>query len=888
MNYTVTTIVFLSLITFTPPTLAVNHALLIGVSHYENFPAQSLNGPKNDVKLMRKVLLNRGFDKNNIYILADGVTIEQPTKENILKALDDLIQTVEKDDFVYLHFSGHGSQQPVAKDKSRTEPDGRDEIFLPRDAGDWNDEIGLVENAIVDDEIKDYLQKLRQKGAFVWVVFDSCHSGTMTRAPLPIVKNVRDRYVDPIKVLKIPSEKFKTSQTQSRTMSRGSPEEAILERTETDLTDHFVAFYAAQTTETTPEIPLPLAKPRETYGLFTYTVAELLENSNNITYHQAAQLILNRYAAYNISKGPTPLFEGSLDTTVFGKIQGKVPQQWLIEPDDGQLKINAGQLHQLAEGSILAIVKGPASDEILGYLEITHADIFTSELKSIEYKQKPALALEEIPQGAYTRLIAPKLSFALPVALPPEPKGDIDEKEARARQVLTDLAQGQYKTCLKTEPGNEACVRIRWVDANSTSAYLRLFLKFNKLWLLPSDAQWIELGDNKTASIRLDKTESELRETLIDSLRRIARVRNLLYLADLVRETGKNDPDFKINVDFCSKEKNHDDNQPVCESPNASLFPIVKHYQNKLPLVSTDPSKDTAIKFSLENSSRKYTDLTLLYIDSQYGMQIIFPKPLESSRIEAHGQIKNAIREINVNMTAGKEYLILISTQAKSNREETRFDFLSQESIPLSRRGLSELYDLLSAAVFGVDWEPRLIRGKSLEQASIQVFSWRKVLPGAVDMALDHLLREGEQAYDASNYSAALEKWQAGLEKARENDYPRYLSIFLGQVGLVHKKNEQFQQALSAFQEALEIRRKLYDIQGEIKSLINLGEIHLELQHYEQACEFFEKTLAIIDEIKKDDKRRIADNLYRLGDIYFELAQYEPGRKCYQRARILR
>ena len=122
------TIVLLSLLVFTLPTLAGEYyALLVGVSDYDNPAIQPLNGPKNDVKLMQQVLLKKGFEKKNIKILADGVTIK-PTRHNILTALTDLTKTVGKGDFVYIHFSGHGSQQP-AQEKSLDEPDGYDEIF---------------------------------------------------------------------------------------------------------------------------------------------------------------------------------------------------------------------------------------------------------------------------------------------------------------------------------------------------------------------------------------------------------------------------------------------------------------------------------------------------------------------------------------------------------------------------------------------------------------------------------------------------------------------------------------------------------------------------------------------------------------------------------------
>ena len=38
-----------------------------------------------------------------------------------------------------------------------------------------------VPNALMDDEIGAALDAIRDKGAFIWAVFDCCHSGTATR-----------------------------------------------------------------------------------------------------------------------------------------------------------------------------------------------------------------------------------------------------------------------------------------------------------------------------------------------------------------------------------------------------------------------------------------------------------------------------------------------------------------------------------------------------------------------------------------------------------------------------------------------------------------------------------------------------------------------------------
>ena len=113
-------------------------------------------------------------------MLADGVEgADEPTLAGIRAAFENLRQKIAPGDFVYLHFSGHGSQAPARHPEQ--ELDGLDELFLPADIGPWNDSVGEVTNALVDDEIGTLINGLRKRGASVWAVFDSCHSGTVTR-----------------------------------------------------------------------------------------------------------------------------------------------------------------------------------------------------------------------------------------------------------------------------------------------------------------------------------------------------------------------------------------------------------------------------------------------------------------------------------------------------------------------------------------------------------------------------------------------------------------------------------------------------------------------------------------------------------------------------------
>ncbi|TIW51168.1 MAG: caspase family protein, partial [Mesorhizobium sp.] len=136
-----------------------------------------------------------------------------------------------------------------------------------------------------------------------------------------------------------------------------------------------VAFYAAQTIETTPEMPLPKGTadaPR--FGLFTFTILSKLAENPNVTYRQLGQAVLQQYSADSRTR-PTPLFEGELDARVFGTDRTDAVMQWPLVIKDDAATIGAGLLQRLAPGSKLAILPSALSQlsDALGYVEVQSA-----------------------------------------------------------------------------------------------------------------------------------------------------------------------------------------------------------------------------------------------------------------------------------------------------------------------------------------------------------------------------------------------------------------------------------------------------------------------------------------------------------------------------------
>ena len=101
---------------------------------------------------------------------------------NVSLTITKLIESCDKNDTIYLHFSCHG--QPV-EDLDNDEEDGWDESIVSYDAQKhYREGFYVGENHITDDELHRYLHDIRIKvgpHGFVYVVLDACHAGSSYR-----------------------------------------------------------------------------------------------------------------------------------------------------------------------------------------------------------------------------------------------------------------------------------------------------------------------------------------------------------------------------------------------------------------------------------------------------------------------------------------------------------------------------------------------------------------------------------------------------------------------------------------------------------------------------------------------------------------------------------
>lgn len=666
------------------PASAENRALLIGVSGYKD--RNRLEGPSNDVPLMRDRLLERGFTAPNIRILADGVPGgEMPTRAAILSALADLAQQASRGDFIYVQFSGHGAQQPEVPNYPR--PKGVSQVILPLDVGEWNSAKKQRENAITDHEFGEALSRIRARGAFVFAVVDSCYSGTMTRAsetdPGDKERLFRD---DPATAATIEEavERARTA-TPQRTDDRlrGAEQESDGWGLEAGSGQDAggVGFFATQSDE--PEIESKLPPGEKTYyGLFTFALAKVLaEPTEPVTYRQVAQRIAQIYTAWN-RRRPMPLAVGNLDAPLFGSGTSRGPRQWRVAVHGSEVEISAGRLHGLEKGAILAILKDPRDrdDQAIGYLRVTEGSLSKATAQPASRQQdRPATELNEIPQGAYARLVETSVDLSFAVARPPA----LNTASEADRKLLAAT------THLEASP--EAVPSVRWVESTDSSAQTRLLVRDGRLYFLPASGEIVtaadaaearKKGESRAPTYSIGVGEGNLEERMAEVLRQIARVHKVMTLAGEMKseqgEAVRITLDVKRAVEPRPTDCNRARHESTSDTVPAEAMAKLRHCDR--------------VSLRLANEGSQAVDVTVLYVDSAYGITSMFPADSgESNRING-----SQSRSLELNIMAldrlgqpaptGRENVLVFAVPVGTNNmERVDFSFLAQPALILAQ-----------------------------------------------------------------------------------------------------------------------------------------------------------------------------------------------------------
>lgn len=373
-------------------------ALLIGINEYPKLPDQyNLQGCLNDVTAIKALLTSPqfAFPPQNILTLTSPAADRSrlATRENILAAFTrHLISNtrVGNGDIIVIYYSGHGSQVP---DAEGDEEDGYDETIVPCDAGpDRSKREDVVD--ITDDEISAMLDQLAARTRNINLIFDSCHSGTVTRALMDAESEDaqgRERYLPPAT--------YPIAQPVRRAATRSmGPSDWM------PLSDGYVLLSACMAHERAREDRFNFWR-RKQHGIMTYYLMEAMkEVGPETTYLDIWDVFQIKVTKHN--RWQTPQIEGAFERKVFGG--AALPRKRYVEVSakTGEgVRLAAGLASGATIGSKFAIY-APGTQVFedqsarVAIIRITNIDAFSSagsiEAGSLETVQEgdPAIEIE--------------------------------------------------------------------------------------------------------------------------------------------------------------------------------------------------------------------------------------------------------------------------------------------------------------------------------------------------------------------------------------------------------------------------------------------------------------------------------------------------------------
>jgi hypothetical protein len=664
--------------------------VVVGVGQYEHLDASlALDGPPNDVPLMVTWLRRQGVPRDHLTVLADQVAHADglPTRAAILGALQALPERMAPGDIAFLYFAGHGSQQPEGGTQwSKT--DGMDEIFLPRDVGRWDSASGRVEGAIVGNEIGRTVQALRARGIFVWMVFDSCHSATIARTLM--IPHVRSRGMAPAQ-LGVPAPTVASVRTTD-------PHVAQLVKLQGNaLAGGYVAFYAAQTVDTAPEMPLPPGEPRsQVHGLFTYALLKSLATTGTGSYREVTHRILAFYAS--TYPATTPEFEGALDGPIGAPGAPLLnPDAWPAEHSGSGFRIDSGRLSGITPLSLLALYpavpesKNAAPLGLLRVSRVTLSDAWADPIgdpKELKNWKVPADRSAAVATGV-VRMLRTSVDTAVRVAGPaacfaslPAPYGCESPSAQASNAAAVELARRIVSKAGCLPPGAE-------FTSDVDAADLFLSVRDRHLFVAQSTARSL----NPAVGVDLDSPNAaaDLQQVLFRASRSVALLR---LAADFPEKPGELIAGMRARETLGRW-------RPIGEQGAAPV------------------ALGAELVMELQNAGTLDLDVTVLAIDDHFGITAVYPVDQESNLLRhssARLEISGWAR------TPGENNLVLIIEKARAGRPHD-LGYLAQPGVARHAEG-SGLAALLENIGFSARGTRSSLSEDDQRESSIKVLRY--------------------------------------------------------------------------------------------------------------------------------------------------------------------
>jgi len=366
-----------------PPTEVGRRALIIGVNTYPKLAARhQLKGCVNDAKVIAATLRDQfAFADADVEVLLD----EAATRDAILAGMDRLVERTAPQDVVVIHYSGHGSE---VNDREGDEPSGKDQTIVPSDSGRAEPHPN---RDITDDEIFDRLRRLAAKTDRITLLFDCCHSGTISRdTDFGETARSLEGETRPDSVLPVPSVSAETIAAMIGTRDVG-PSGFL------PIDGSYVLIAGCRDEEKSFEHRVREASGEVRHGALTYFLTqEIAKAPAGATYRDVFERAAARVTATFLNQHPQ--MEGAADRELFGMADRNAVRSVAVDRDaDGAITLSAGAAHGVAQGSKWAVypqghkeTDGDAGR--LGLVKITSVGPLASQATIVDATKPEAIA----------------------------------------------------------------------------------------------------------------------------------------------------------------------------------------------------------------------------------------------------------------------------------------------------------------------------------------------------------------------------------------------------------------------------------------------------------------------------------------------------------------
>jgi phospholipase C len=329
----------------------VKRALLVGIED----PFALLQGPHNDVQLIEQLLTTQfGFSSSNI------VTLKDAERGPILEQFQNFAKKSLPDDTFVFYYSGHGTEF-FDEDKEKWR-----QAILP--IGALTKDDALIEKSILDHEIGALLDTFITKN--VTLIFDSCHSGDMTRSPTAVVST--------------------KAHPKSVNLKRHGTSARQTWTSQNEFLGKYIVLSACRDNEVASEYPFEVENPQKSndlasssasnsstassasdrkvevyHGALTWHLYQILSNKlvkgedlEILTWRALVAQIRSKMASFVDERGGVAFnqhvqLEGLRDWVVFGRESRAQPPAVGVSQSEGSLiTLDAGRLHGVALDSL--------------------------------------------------------------------------------------------------------------------------------------------------------------------------------------------------------------------------------------------------------------------------------------------------------------------------------------------------------------------------------------------------------------------------------------------------------------------------------------------------------------------------------------------------------